>query len=231
MLIKRQEFWFTIAITILIIPPWLTVRKVKVKFSAASSHASVIKFEGGVKPGLLGRISPSPLSEWHAFGIISDGDNEHIMLAGAVGDYTKSLITNPPSHIWVRTMYFTGLPYLINLYQRVVMVATGSGICVFLSFLLQPCPVDVFLVWVAKDIQMNFGKEIVEFVGRYSKEKMIVHDTAISGRPNVGEMSVEAAIRWEAEVVIVTSNPEGSRDVVRACKKARIPAFGPTWDS
>ncbi|XP_028778206.1 adenylate-forming reductase 06235-like [Neltuma alba] len=209
--IKRQEFWFTIAITILIIIPWLTVRKVQVKVSAASSHASVIKFEGGVKPGLLGRISPSPLSEWHAFGIISDGENEHIMLAGAVGDYTTSLISNPPSHLWVRTMHFAGLPYLINLYQRVVLVATGSGICVFLSFLLQPCPASMFLV--------------------YSKEKMIVHDTAISGRPNVGEMSVNAAIRWDAEVVIVTSNPEGSRDVVRACKKARIPAFGPIWDS
>ncbi|XP_054794344.1 adenylate-forming reductase 06235-like [Prosopis cineraria] len=231
MLIKRQEFWFTVAITILIITPWLTVRKVQVKVSAASSHASVIKFDGGVKPGLLGRISPSPLSEWHAFGIISDGEKEHIMLAGAVGDYTKSLICNPPSHLWVRTMHFVGLPYLINLYQRVVLVATGSGICVFLSFLLQPCPANVFLVWVAKDIEMNFGKEIIEFLGRYSKEKMIVHDTAISGRPNVGEMSVDAAIRWDAEVVIVTSNPEGSRDVVRACKKAGIPAFGPIWDS
>ncbi|XP_054789755.1 adenylate-forming reductase 06235-like [Prosopis cineraria] len=205
MLIKRQEFWFTVAITILIITPWLTVRKVQVKVSAASSHASVIKFDGGVKPGLLGRISPSPLSEWHAFGIISDGEKEHIMLAGAVGDYTKSLICNPPSHLWVRTMHFVGLPYLINLYQRVfwwplVQVCVCSFCC---NHALQT----------------------------YSKEKMIVHDTAISGRPNVGEMSVDAAIRWDAEVVIVTSNPEGSRDVVRACKKAGIPAFGPIWDS
>lgn len=110
-------------------------------------------------------------------------------------------------------------------------MATGSGICVFLSFLMQPCSTSVFLVWVAKDIEVNYGKEMMEIVGGYPKEKVIVHDTAISGRPNVGEMSVEAAIRWEAEVVIVTSNPQGSRDVVRACKKARIPAFGPIWDS
>jgi hypothetical protein len=33
------------------------------------------------------------------------------------------------------------------------------------------------------------------------------------------------------EVVVVTSNPEGSRDVVRGCNKAGIPAFGPIWDS
>lgn len=231
-MVKKQEWWFTLAITILIIIPWLTIRKVPVvSVSAPSGHASIIKFEGGVQAGLLVRISPSPLSEWHAFGIISDGKKEHMMLAGAVGDFTKSLVSNPPKHLWVRTMHFAGLPYLVNLYQRVLLVATGSGICVFLSFLLQPSKADVCLIWVAKDIEVNFGKETRELVNKYSKERVVVHDTAVSGRPNVAEMSVNAAVRWNVEVVIVTSNPEGSRDILRACKKAKIPAFGPIWDS
>ncbi|KAH1056037.1 hypothetical protein J1N35_034102 [Gossypium stocksii] len=230
-LVQRQEFWFTIAITILIITPWLTVRRVPVNISAPSSHASIIKFEGGIKSGILGRISPSPLSEWHAFGIISDGKTEHMMLAGAVGDFTKSLVSNPPSHLWVRTVHFAGLPYLVNMYDRVLVVATGSGICVFLSFLLQPCSADVCVLWVAKGIAQNFGKEIKEMMSGHPKEKVIVHDTAVLGRPNVSQMSVDTAKRWGAEVVIATSNPEGSRDVVNACKAAGIPAFGPIWDS
>ncbi|KAL5575288.1 hypothetical protein UlMin_016987 [Ulmus minor] len=230
-LIKQQEFWFTVAITVLIIIPWLTVRRVPVKVSAPSGHASMIKFVGGVKAGILGRISPSPFSEWHAFGIISDGKKEHMMLAGAVGDFTKSLVSNPPSHLWVRQVHFAGLPYLVNMYNRVLLVATGSGICVFLSFLLQPCSAEVCLVWVAKGIEQNFGKEIKEMVSGYPKEKVIVHDTAVLGRPNVSQLSVEAARTWGAEVVIVTSNPEGSRDVVNACKANGIPAFGPIWDS
>ncbi|KAG2687785.1 hypothetical protein I3843_09G067800 [Carya illinoinensis] len=229
-LIKQQEFWFTVATTLLIILPWLTVRRVAVSVSAPSGHASIIKFEGGVKAGILGRISPSPLSEWHAFGIISD-DKEHMMLAGAVGDFTKSLVSNPPSHLWVRQVHFAGLPYLVNMYERVVLVATGSGICVFLSFLLQKSSADVCLVWVAKGIEQNFGKEIKEMVSGWPKEKVIVHDTAVLGRPNVSQMSIEAARNWRAEVVIVTSNPEGSRDVVNACKAEGIPAFGPIWDS
>ncbi|KAF7840313.1 adenylate-forming reductase 03009-like [Senna tora] len=211
-LIKRKELWFTLAITILIIIPWLTIRRVRVNISSASGHASLIKFEGGIKAGILGRISPSPLSEWHAFGIISDGKTEHMMLAGAVGDFTKSLVSNPPTHLWVRQVRFAGLPYLINMYDRVVLVATGSGICVFLSFLLQECKAE-------------------GMVSGYGKEKVIVHDSAILGRPNVSEMSVCAAKKWGAEVVIVTSNPEGSRDVVNACKSAGIAAFGPIWDS
>lgn len=111
------------------------------------------------------------------------------------------------------------------------MVATGSGICVFLSFLLQPSSADVCLLWVAKGIEENFGKEIMDMVSGYSKDKIIVHDTAVLGRPSVAKMSVEAAKNWGAEVVIVTSNPEGSRDVVSACKASGIPAFGPIWDS
>lgn len=230
-LVLQQEFWFTVAITMVIILPWLTLRRVAVEVSAPSGHASIIKFDGGVKAGLLGRISPSPLSEWHAFGIISDGKNEHMMLAGAVGDFTKSLVSNPPTHLWVRRLHFAGLPYLVGMYDRVLLVATGSGICVFLSFLLQQCSADVCLLWVAKGIEQNFGKEMKEMVSGWPEEKVIVHDTAVLGRPNVSQLSIDAARNWRAEVVIVTSNPEGSRDVVNACKAAGIPAFGPIWDS
>jgi ferredoxin-NADP reductase len=154
-----------------------------------------------------------------------------MMLAGAVGDFTKSLVSNPPSHLWVRQVHFAGLPYLVNLYDRVLLVATGSGICVFLSFLLQPCRASVCVLWVAKGIEQNFGKEIQEMMSGHPKDKVIVHDTAVLGRPNVSEMSVDAAKNWRAEVVIVTSNPEGSRDVVNSCKAAGIAAFGPIWDS
>ncbi|KAK1378636.1 Adenylate-forming reductase [Heracleum sosnowskyi] len=230
-LIRQQESWLTLAITILTFLPWITVRRVPVRVSAPSGHASLIKFEGGVKAGILGRISPSPLSEWHAFGIISDNKQEHMMLAGAVGDFTKTLVSKPPKHLWVRQVHFAGLPYLVNMYDRVLVVATGSGICVFLSFLLQPCSANVCVLWVAKGIEQNFGKEIQEMVSGFPKEKVIVHDTALLGRPNVSQMSVDAAKKWGAEVVIVTSNPEGSRDVVDACKASGIPAFGPIWDS
>ncbi|KAG6392027.1 hypothetical protein SASPL_146230 [Salvia splendens] len=225
------EFWLTTGITVLIIIPWLTMRRVPVRVTSPSGHAAIIKFQGGVEAGILGRISPSPLSEWHAFGIISDNKKEHMMLAGAVGDFTRSLVSSPPRWLWVRGVRFAGLPYLTNMYGRVLLVATGSGICVFLSFLLQPCKAEVCLLWVTKGVEVNFGREIKEWVSGQPKERVIVHDTAVLGRPNVAEMSVDAAKRFGAEVVIVTSNPEGSRDVVDACKANGIAAFGPIWDS
>ncbi|KAL0834260.1 hypothetical protein Bca101_086149 [Brassica carinata] len=211
-LIKTQDFWFTLAITIAVVLPWLSVRRVPVDVSSLSGHASLIKFRGGVKSGILGRISPSPLSEWHAFGIISDGKTSHMMLAGAVGDFTKSLVSKPPTHLWVRTVHFAGLPYLVNLYDK--------------------SKAEVYLIWVAKGLDDNFGSEIVKRIKDYPhQDRIVVHDTAILGRPNVSEMSVKASKKFEAQVVIVTSNPEGSRDVVNACKASGVPAFGPIWDS
>ncbi|CAO2165527.1 unnamed protein product [Urochloa humidicola] len=232
-LVRRQEFWLAAAITFFTFLPWLTVRRVTVTVTARSNHASVITFQGGVKAGLLGRISRSPLSEWHAFGIISDNKETHAMLAGAVGDFTRALISDPPTRLWVRGVHFAGLPYLLNMYGRATMVATGSGICVFMSFLMQPGPAELSLVWVAKGIEANYGEEMK--AASTSSERLggriIVHDTAVMGRPNVAALAVDAARRWGSEVVVVTSNPEGSRDVVTGCNKAGIPAFGPIWDS
>ncbi|KAH0894156.1 hypothetical protein HID58_056585 [Brassica napus] len=216
-LIKRQGFWFTLAITVAIVLPWLTVRRVPVDISSLSGHASLIKFSGGVKPGILGRISPSPLSEWHAFGIISDGKTSYMMLAGAVGDFTKSLVSKPPTHLWVRTVHFAGLLYLVNLYRKVLLVATGSGICVFLSFLMQQSKAEVYLIWVAKGLDDNFGSEIVNRIKSYPhQDRIIVHDTAILGRPNVSEMSVKASKKFSSSTL---------KEVVTLLMHVRLPGF------
>ena len=154
-----------------------------------------------------------------------------MMLAGAVGDFTRGLVSDPPSHLWVRGVHFAGLPYLVHMYSRVVLVATGSGIAPFLSFLLQPCASEVCLVWITKSVDQNFGSEMTEMLRSPPAGKVIVHDTAISGRPDVAQLAVDTAMAWKAEVVVVTSNPQGSRDVVNACNAHGIAAFGPIWDS
>ncbi|KAJ7527796.1 hypothetical protein O6H91_16G071300 [Diphasiastrum complanatum] len=232
-LVKRQELWYTAVTTFLIILPWLTVRKAVVEtIIPEGRNNSLLNFSGGVKPGILARISRSPLSDWHAFGIISDGKQHHTILAGAVGDFTKGLVESPPSRIWVRTFHFAGLPYLVNMYNRAVVVATGSGICVFMSFLLQPTRADVHVIWIAKNIYKSYGDEIFQVVNNTPPDRFTVFDTAVSGRrPKTAEIVINKAREWVAEVVIVTSNPIGTNEIVGSCRKAGIPAFGPIWDS
>ncbi|CAM6090168.1 unnamed protein product [Calypogeia fissa] len=231
-LAEMQGLWLTVVTTLMVILPWLGVRRVAVETMVPYTKLnSLLHFDGGVEAGLLARISPSPFSEWHAFGIISDGQKRHTILAGAVGDFTKGLVERPPTHIWVRTFHFAGLPYLTNMYQKVLHVATGSGICVFLSFLLQQSKTDVHIIWIAKKIQDSYGDGIWEAIKDAPPEKITVIDTFVSGRPKTRELVVNKAKEWGAEVVIVTSNPIGTNEIVNGCKAVGIPAFGPIWDS
>lgn len=68
-----------------------------------------------MQQGLLGRIGRSALMEYHAFGIISEGRHSpyHYMVCGVQGDFTKSLVANPPTKIWTRELKF-GMSCLLD---------------------------------------------------------------------------------------------------------------------
>lgn len=53
--------------------------------------------------------------EYHAFGIISEGrkSHKHYMICGVQGDFTKSLVDNPPKTIWTRQLKFGMLHSLL----------------------------------------------------------------------------------------------------------------------
>ena len=56
-------------------------------------------------------------------------------------------------------------------------------------------------------------------------------DTRIMGRPKVMKLIPELVQRHKSEVVFVTSNPQGTADIIRGCTKRGIVCFGPVWDS
>lgn len=86
--------------------PWLTVRKVPVEITTPSPRVAVIKFQKGIQQGLLGRISRSAATEYHGFGIISEGIESscHYMIVGVQGDWTRGLVADPPKYLYTREM-------------------------------------------------------------------------------------------------------------------------------
>ncbi|GJM93921.1 hypothetical protein PR202_ga10518 [Eleusine coracana subsp. coracana] len=144
---------------------------------------------------------------------LTDGGDTHAMLAGAVGDFTQGLISDPPSSLWVRNVHFAGLPYLLNI----------------------RAPAELSLVWVAKGIEANYGDEMKAAVSRSDqlRGRVLVHDTAVMGRPNVADLAVGAAKKWGCRGGNRDEQPggeQGRRDRT-GCNMAGIPAFGPIWDS
>jgi hypothetical protein len=71
-----------------------------------------------MQQGLTGRISRTAIKEFHAFGIVSEGVNTpyHYMVCGVQGDFTKTLISDPPKTVWTRELKFgkTRLGFVYN---------------------------------------------------------------------------------------------------------------------
>ncbi|KAJ3536261.1 hypothetical protein NM688_g6862 [Phlebia brevispora] len=232
-LAHAQEFWFALFISILIVIPWLTVRKVPVEITVPSPRTAIVKFQRGIQQGLLGRISRSALLEYHGFGIISEGieSNCHYMIVGVQGDWTRSIANDPPKYLWTREMKFAGLPYLCHLYRRGIAICTGSGIGAVLSTCVQLD--NWFLIWIGSDMEKTFGPVLFDMIKRrIPKERYILFDTKKEGcRPDTMKMLKDIYVAFNAEVVIITSNPKGNEELMQGCKDNGMHAFGPLWDS
>jgi hypothetical protein len=150
-LANKPDIYLTIALTVCIIIPWTTLRKVPVKSEVLSPTVILLRFKGGYGTGLFGRISRHPLKENHAFGIssFSPTSEDHYMCIVGQGDFTRNLIANPPTYLWTRTFKFVGLPIMTSLYRSGLYVVTGSAIGVALSIFLQRDPKSSWhLLWV-----------------------------------------------------------------------------------
>ncbi|KAN0125610.1 hypothetical protein V8E52_000817 [Russula decolorans] len=229
---NKQGFWFCLGMTIFILAPWFTVRKVKVDVEVPSSKIAIIRFERGIQQGLLSRISRSAIMEYHAFGIVSEGThtNYHYLICGVKGDFTRRLILDPPTHLWTRQLKFAGFSNTSSLYRRGIHVCTGSGIGAALSTCMQNS--DWYLIWIGSEQAKIFGPTISGLIRRHmGRERITIWDSKYQGgRPDTMRLVKEIYASWRAEVVFVTSNPQGNQEIMEGCMKVGIPAFGTLWD-
>ncbi|KAF4621340.1 hypothetical protein D9613_000841 [Agrocybe pediades] len=231
-IIRQQDFWFAFGMTVFVLIPWFTIREVKVDVEIPSPKVAIIRFERGMQQGLLARISRSSIMEYHAFGIISEGvhSKEHYLICGVQGDFTRSLVENPPTHLWTRQLKFAGVSNTSTLYKRGIRVCTGTGLGAALSTCLQSP--DWYLIWIGSDQEKTFGPTISGLIKRnIGPERMTLWDSRQrGGRPDVMKLIKEAYYSWGAEVVFITSNLQGNTEMMEGCKEAGIPAFGTLWD-
>ncbi|OCH89871.1 hypothetical protein OBBRIDRAFT_793857 [Obba rivulosa] len=230
--IRQQDFWFAFGMTVFILIPWFTVREVKVDIEVPSPKVAILRFERGMQQGLLARISRSSIMEYHAFGIISEGVHAkyHYLICGVQGDFTRGLVNDPPTHLWTRQLKFAGVSNTSTLYKRGIRICTGTGLGAALSTCLQSP--DWYLIWIGSDQEKTFGPTISGLIHRHlGPERVCLWDSkARGGRPDVMKLVKDAYASWGAEVVFVTSNYQGNKEIMEGCKEAGIPAFGTLWD-
>ncbi|KAF7375604.1 hypothetical protein MSAN_00449000 [Mycena sanguinolenta] len=231
-IVRQQDFWFAVGMSVFVILPWTTVRKVPVTIEIPSPKVAIIRFERGMQQGLLSRISrDSGFMEYHAFGIISDETLANTTLFVAFKAISHNLLLIAHRVIFGRgnSRLFAGVSNSSKLYKRGIRVCTGTGLGAALSSCLQSP--DWHLIWIGSGQEKTFGKTISALIHALPPQQYTLWDSKErGGRPDPMKLIKETYISWGAEVVFITSNFGGNREMMEGCKEEGIPVFGTLWD-
>ncbi|KAF7550327.1 hypothetical protein G7Z17_g5803 [Cylindrodendrum hubeiense] len=234
--VRSASFWLLAVATTSVASSWVFLRKVPVQAEVLSDHAVRLHFDYTVPVnGSFTRLSKRPLLEWHSFATIPAPEaingrpKGYSLVVSNAGDWTKSTIHQSPTHLWTRGLPTCGVMRIATLFNRVVLIATGSGIGPVLGHIQNPsCATQ--LIWSTSQPEKAFGHELCSVI----KDKMpgsVIHDTKRLGRPDLVKMGFNLAKGFKAEAVIIIANEKITKKVVYGLETRGIPAYGAIWDS
>ncbi|KAJ9650997.1 hypothetical protein H2198_009712 [Neophaeococcomyces mojaviensis] len=234
-LVRQPTFWIIIILTLAIIHPWAMVRRVKVTPEVLSTHAIRLHFDyTSVKFGQGISLSRHPLRDWHSFAGFPDKfdtpDSKFSLVVSKAGDWTSDIIQNPPTHIWKRGVPTTGFGHVFKLYNRMILITTGSGIGPCLSFLGDDDRPAMKVLWQTRAPLKTYGQRLIDLVHRMDSNPVIL-DTSKDGRVDMCPVAIKLYKDFNAEAVCVISNPKMTKQLVYDLECRGIPAFGPIFDS
>lgn len=232
-LLASPLFWMLIVSTAMAVWPWLLLRKVPITTERPSAHTIIVRLDHGFVPavGTTRAISRHPLLGWHPFACVpaAVGESGYRMVVSRAGGWTGEFIDNPPGHVWVRGIPTAGVANAKRLFDRVLYIATGSGIGPALGHLLTDTQ-GARLVWVTKTPRVTYGDGLVDEV-EHAQPEAVIWNTSEQGKPDVFALSYQAYVASGADAVIIVSNKAVTDRVVTEFERRGIPAFGPIWDS
>ncbi|KAG8707559.1 hypothetical protein FRC11_007337 [Ceratobasidium sp. 423] len=230
--------YLTFACIISIFYIWFTVRHADISIQANRSVA-VVTFPGAptMRSGTFARISRDGF-QWHAFSVAMTNfeKREFSLIVGRAGDWTTGLINDAlgsrgPERIYIRGVCPPGFMYMHRSYKKVVTVCTGAGIAPALPQIEQHTS-DIMLIWIAKNHRKTYGETVWNTVtSNLPANQVVLHDTGVSGRPDIGSLIEKAAKAHGAEAVFVVSNDAYTNLCTNICWRKGLRCYGATRDS
>ncbi|KAL1879834.1 hypothetical protein Daus18300_001672 [Diaporthe australafricana] len=230
-LLKSPAIWLVTLTTLSIAMPWMRLRKVPVVVEPLSKHAVRLHFDFCTPPpGRAVRITDNPMREWHAFATVTDPAKKGFsIVVSRAGDWTGRTIENPPTRIWTRGVPASGVLRMAPLFNKIVLVATGSGIGPCLPVIMaKKVPCRIF--WSTPAPEKTFGKKIIDAIYETDPEA-VIWNTREQGRPNMALEAYKLYRASDAECVCIISNGPVTSKLVYDLESRGVPAFGPIWDS
>ena len=232
-LTRRIDFWCLLVCTIHVAQPWLRLRRLHVEVEHLSSHTLQLHFAERVSNCRIYRIASSPLGEYHSFASIParNGKGASLLVSDA-GDWTRRTINNPRPYYWTRGMPTTGVLCMAQLFRKVVIITTGSGIGPCLGTIVGlSCKTTCRILWSAPSPRQTFGEDIYSTVLDVDPKSVIIDTWAERRRPDLLQLGYELYVESGAEAVFCISNRTLTRRLVFELECRGVPAYGPIWDS
>ncbi|KOS43698.1 hypothetical protein ACN38_g5363 [Penicillium nordicum] len=254
-LVTLPAFWLLIAAIVAVAHPWLLLRRVPVRAEPLSSHAVRLSFD--FKPIEFAKgvqVSKHPLRDWHSFAGFPDpipdvqkpvarharGKKPFVkghghkrswsIVVSKAGDWTADTIREPPTHLWKRGSLMRGVGYGLRVFDRIIIVTTGSGIGPCLGFLGDKNRPLIKVIWQTRNPLQTYGQDVIDLVHQMGPDP-IIFDTSRDGRVDMLPVVRQQLKEFEAEAVFVISNPKMTQDIVYEFESQGIPAYGPIFDS
>ena len=232
-LTKLPAFWFLMVSCFHVALPWMRLRRLHIQPErlGVGVHAIRLYLFETVKNCVVYKIADSPLTEWHSFACVPgpNGNGGSLIISNA-GDWTRKAINNPKTHYYTRGIPTVGVLCMAQLFRRVIIVTTGSGIGPCLGTIMNIPATRCRLLWSAPEPRLTFGDEICDRVVQIDP-KAVVIDTHAIGRKDLVSLAYKLYMEENAEAVFCVSNKALTKHLVYELETRAVPTFGPIWDS
>lgn len=160
------------------------------------------------------------------------------LLISNAGDWTAAVCKKPPREVWVRYLSGRGFMQNVQLFDSVVIVATGSGIAPCLGYADEERygHIERHLLWVGKQHAEIYGAELMQFVYNNFTSVSLLDTSAYKKStghyPDIAKEAGALFEKWKStEAVFIVSNQPLTYDCVKRLEHSGISAYGAIWDS
>lgn len=232
-LTKLPAFWLLCASAFHVALPWMRLRRLRIQPErlGVGVHAIRLHLDEKVNNCVVYRIADAPFKEWHSFACIpaAEGKGGSLIVSNA-GDWTRRAINNPKIYYYTRGVPTVGVLCMAQLFRKVIIVTTGSGIGPCLGTMMRIPATRCRVLWSAPEPRSTFGDEICDRVREVDPDAVVI-DTHKEGRKDLVKLAYQLYKSEGAEAVFCVSNKEVTKWVVYEMESRGVPAFGPIWDS
>jgi NAD(P)H-flavin reductase len=234
-------------ITLMLISPWIGVKKIHPKLVHVGEHVIGFQIEGEPSFGTFSRITLGS-GYYHPFGDsmyhFDDTKNRTLYMTPA-GDRTTEIIqaANRGEFLlhecWIKRDRPKGFMYQHSIYDHILIVVTGGGIAPIIPCLVLNKKTKMDVIWIGHSQEKEFTKEVLAtLLDTIADHDISIHildtddeDLKQFNNAMYAALALEAYHHYKPEAVFVMSNQQFTIDLMHAFDANGIKSYGATFDS